>query len=321
MNPVPFILLAISLPLLLGGCGEKTVNVEELEEREGIYYLVGSDTPYTGKVFLFHEKGQKSGEINVKNGREDGLSVSWHENGQKKVEVNFKDGLQNGLAIGWYDNGQKESERNFKDGVEISVKYWNSKGVEGVNDKALEIRKGGIMYLEGSDTPYTGKVFLFHENGQKEMKGNYKDGKKDGLDVSWYENGQKWSETNWKDGKEDGLHVWWYDNGQKSMEQNYKKGWREGLFVSWHENGQKSSEVNYKDGKKEGLYVSWRQNGQKSGEINYKNDKREGLDVSWHENGQKWWKKNYKNGKFVEGSAKYWNRKGESVDSIEETFK
>ena len=28
MNPLPFILLAISLPLLLGGCGEKEVNGE-----------------------------------------------------------------------------------------------------------------------------------------------------------------------------------------------------------------------------------------------------------------------------------------------------
>mgnify|MGYP003314731641 CR=1 FL=1 len=50
MNPVPFILLAISLPLLLGGCGEKEsvaevgpqldgVNLDQLEKREGIQYL------------------------------------------------------------------------------------------------------------------------------------------------------------------------------------------------------------------------------------------------------------------------------------------
>ena len=51
MNPVPFILLAISLPLLLGGCGEKakleSVNHDELEERRGIAYLKDSETPYT----------------------------------------------------------------------------------------------------------------------------------------------------------------------------------------------------------------------------------------------------------------------------------
>ena len=34
MNPVPFILLAISLPLLLGGCGEKPVaEVKPVEEK------------------------------------------------------------------------------------------------------------------------------------------------------------------------------------------------------------------------------------------------------------------------------------------------
>jgi len=35
MNPVPFILLAISLPLLLGGCGEKHETVAETKPAEG----------------------------------------------------------------------------------------------------------------------------------------------------------------------------------------------------------------------------------------------------------------------------------------------
>ena len=214
MNPVPLFLIIVSLPLLLGGCGEKEVNFEELEQRESIWYLIGSDTPYTGKVFLFHENGQKSGEINVKKGREDGLSVSWHGNGQKKVEVNFKDGLQNGLAIGWHENGQKESEINFKDGVEISAKYWSSKGVEGVNENELEQRES-IYYLKGSNTPYTGKVFLFHDNGKKEMKGNYKDGKQDGLWTEWHENGQKGSEGNYKNSKlVEGSAKYWNSKGE-----------------------------------------------------------------------------------------------------------
>ena len=39
----------------------------------------------------------------------------------------------------------------------------------------------------------------------------------------------------------------------------------------------------------------------------------------WHENGQKWIKENYKDGEKV--SAKYWNSKGEPVDSLEEAKK
>ena len=74
---------------------------------------------------------------------------------------------------------------------------------DGVNIKESKVSEG-IRYLKDSDTPYTGKVFTLHENGEKMYEGNYKDGKPDGLSVSWHENGQKWSEGNWKNGKQDG---------------------------------------------------------------------------------------------------------------------
>ena len=139
MNPLPLFLVIVSLPLLLGGCGEKEsvgkvqpelegVNFEELEVREGISYF--KDTPYTGKSYLMYESGQKLMAINFKDGKEDGLSVGWYRNGQKTLEANYKDGKQDGLLVGWYENGQKSREVNYKNGklVEGSAKYWNSKG-------------------------------------------------------------------------------------------------------------------------------------------------------------------------------------------------
>ena len=119
--------------------------------------------------------------------------------------------------------------------------------LEGVNQDELE-RREGIIYLKGSDTPYTGKVFNLYTNGQKEEEGNYKDGKEDGLWTEWHKNGQKQSESNWKEGKEDGLEVWWHENGQKKSEVNYKDGEFEGITTQWHENGQKKSEVSWEDG-------------------------------------------------------------------------
>ena len=138
MNPVPLFLIIVSLPLLLGGCGGKDesttetktveekvqevkeegkpeepvaetksqldgVNLDKLEEREGIVYLKGSDTPYTGKATSLYENGQKT-EANLKDGKRDGLIVLWHENGQKALE------------------------QKYKNGEEISAKYWNRKG-------------------------------------------------------------------------------------------------------------------------------------------------------------------------------------------------
>ena len=101
MNPLPLFLLAISLPLLLGGCGKEPVvevkpveekvlevkeevkpkesvaetkpelegvNIKESKVSDGIRYLKDSDTPYTGKVFTLFGNGQKLSEGNWKDG-------------------------------------------------------------------------------------------------------------------------------------------------------------------------------------------------------------------------------------------------------------
>ena len=181
MNPVPLFLIIVTLPLLLGGCGEKHegVNAEAVEEREGIYYLVGSDTPYTGKSFALWKNGKKRDEGNYKDGKKHGLWIAWHENGKKHVEVKIKDGKYDGLWTAW------------------------------------------------------------HENGKKAAKINYKDGKPEGLAFGWHENGQKHVEVKAKDGKYDGLWTAWHENGKKGMEANYKEGRKvEGSEKFWNNKGE-----------------------------------------------------------------------------------
>ena len=151
----------VTLPLLLGGCGEKSVNEvepeesvaetkpklegvnsDELEFRGKLYnetvYLNGS--LYTGKSFSLHENGQKKGEANYKDGKQYGLFFSWHINGKKYREGNCKDGKVDGLFVEWYENGQKHKERNFKDGKPDGLRL------------------------------------AWHENGQKKEEANFKDG-------------------------------------------------------------------------------------------------------------------------------------------------
>jgi len=198
MKPLRLLVLLVSLPLLLGGCGGKDesttetkpvdekvlevkekakteeplaetkpklegVNVEGFEEREGIFYLKGSEEPYSGKAFrLIEGEGlrlenykdgkehglwvywpnwfdgvyRKEAEINYKDGKANGLSVWWYRNGQKQMETNNKDDKANGLSVWWHENGQKKLEVNYKDDeiVEGSEKFWNSKG-EPVNSE------------------------------------------------------------------------------------------------------------------------------------------------------------------------------------------
>ena len=150
MKPLRLLVLLVSLPLLLGGCGEKdevtdetkpklkSVNYGELEQRESIWYLKGSETPYSGKAFRWGGEYQRHWQWNLRDGKKDGLHVWWHENGKKSSEGNWKNGERDGPFVAWHDNGQKRSEGNWKDGKVIGLSFgWHANGqkmYEGTNN-------------------------------------------------------------------------------------------------------------------------------------------------------------------------------------------
>ena len=54
----------------------------------------------------------------------------------------------------------------------------------------------------------SGLVTRWHENGQKEAEGTYKDGIPDGLTTAWHENGQKRTELTYEDRKLVSVKSW-----------------------------------------------------------------------------------------------------------------
>ena len=64
----------------------------------------------------------------------------------------------------------------------------------------------------------------WHENGQKEIEGKYKDGEKDGRWTSWWQHGQKQEEGTYKNGKKDGLWTGRRPNGPIAVEKIYRDG-------------------------------------------------------------------------------------------------
>ena len=139
---------------------EVAIDIESLEEREGLYYQANESEPYSGwgKLMydsgqverlvpykdgrweglwtLWHENGQKEMEGRTrKDGRPEGLATKWYKNGQKRYETTYKYGREEGLRTTWHENGQKASELTTKDDVQFAQKYWNSKG-EPVDSRA-----------------------------------------------------------------------------------------------------------------------------------------------------------------------------------------
>ena len=112
----------VTLPLLLGGCGENVVNDDEIEYREGVAYLKGSNRSYTGKIIGLNSRGKKRSESQLEKGK----MISW---------------------IGWHDNGKKAGEENYQNGHSYR-KYWDEKGeIVSLLGEAL----GSVYYVKPSE--------------------------------------------------------------------------------------------------------------------------------------------------------------------------
>ena len=101
----------------------------------------------------------------------------------------------------------------------------------------------------------------------------------------------------------------------RSGESEPYSGWGKETYDS----GQAARLVEVKDGKPNGLMIEWYSNGQKSVEGTLKDSKWDGLIKGWHDNGQRLLEGTLKDGEL--SSAKYWNSKGEEVETEEEARK
>ena len=102
------ILLLVLLLLALGQ------TLDDLVEREGIYYKRFTDVPFTGKT-----TGKIQGTF--RNGKKEGLWVRYYENGQLWYETTYKDGKWNGPWVGYYPDGQISSKGTHKDDKKVGL--------------------------------------------------------------------------------------------------------------------------------------------------------------------------------------------------------
>ncbi len=130
-------LLLIVLPLLLiVGCSkvegqQQLIPFVEKKENGSIeitYYKKTQNGIEMVKKEGYWRNGQQEEEENYKDGKRDGLDISWYKNGQKEYERTYKDGEKDGLETKWYSNGQKYWKGTYKDGERISLKRWNQDG-------------------------------------------------------------------------------------------------------------------------------------------------------------------------------------------------
>ena len=170
---------------------------------------------------------------------------------------------KHGLHTRYYDNGQQLSEEHYNDGMlEGKWTFWY---------------ENGQIQLKGNFKPYE----VLPEDERWERSSRYvfpaRDSKH-GKWTEWYENGQKKLEQNYECGRVIGTWTYWYENGHKESVSNYKDGGfpgmtraiADGKFTEWYENGQKKLEGHYETNRAEGKWTEWDENGRIMEEQYYK---------------------------------------------------
>ena len=121
------ILLFTGIILIVSSCVMKKVNFDQLQNRDGLFYMVNDKEPFSGEI-ISYVHGKVEFEGNVQNGLKEGLWVYYYTNGQKMKEGVYKDGLKEGTWTYWAENGEQDNTEVYKVGTKLGNE-------EGLNKK------------------------------------------------------------------------------------------------------------------------------------------------------------------------------------------
>ena len=147
------------------------------------------------------------------------------------------------------DSVEKHPEYDYEklEGIDVNDLIFGEK------DSAVETAIGPIslVYIEGSDTPYTGHAYELYGEGKKEWEGAIKNGTKEGWWLNWGFEGRKERGVTFQGGVPHGPMVTWHPNGQIMSEQQFENGAPlEDSIRFWNSKGE---EVESEDEAMEGL--------------------------------------------------------------------
>ena len=326
------ILTIILILFVLNGCGQDTVNFNELIEKDGKLSLRNSGKLYSGHVYDLYKNGKKKREGFFKNGIPHGSWIEFDQDGLIWKEKEYKDGK---LINEWFWEGLSEAE------IVESLHFIKS------TDGTMYAHRGRSrhklysgeyieMYEVGGDTIFMKEDGEFKEyqkqpseavdenqaKEQKKLYCHYKNGKLDGKLSSWYKNGNKHREATYNKGTliEE---KFWNIKGEPVQERLTQEGVAifnppEGAvlgkkltsYTSNHPSLEGITLFKYNNKSHSGYVYEIHEGGNIALEGNLKNGKKIGKWIKWHLNGKKSIEANFEDGKYIEETLKKWSFEG-----------
>ncbi len=247
---------------------ELNQNVKE-ETNKPIYFPIKAkeyeqiNSVKEGKAIIYDSLGNKFGEGNYSNGKQDGEWVYYQGKGKLKGKGKFingdgtdigKSGVpkngREGLWIFYFENDKMSEEATYKNGI--------LSGTSNLYYSSGKIKETGNFI----DNKISGKVLFYNEMGVKIQESSYSNGEKLGLQIIFDEEGKINSEyylaaNNLKNG----LEKVYFKNGKLKEERNFKMGLRHGKVKTYHESGKLEAEGNFANDKAHGPITTYFENG------------------------------------------------------------
>ena len=122
----------------------------------------------------------------------------------------------------------------------------------------------------------------FSKEGHLSYKGDFKNGKPEGLWTTYFPDGKPRWQGRKENGNSHGPFTIWYENGRKKLQGTYHHGMKHGIITAWHKNGIRWQTKGYANGKPSGIWKTWDEEGNLISEIsqNENSDANSILDIN-----------------------------------------
>ena len=146
---------------------DKVARGENIEFRNGYYYLIGEKEPFTGIIQFQDERG-KIMKGNFLNGIANGMAKTYSSDGKLLSETSYKNGKKNGKHRRYYPNGNVELEKTYKDGKEEGkrISYYENGKIQMIGnwENGVPVGKAKFYDIDGNEIAETS-----YENGELQI--------------------------------------------------------------------------------------------------------------------------------------------------------
>jgi antitoxin component YwqK of YwqJK toxin-antitoxin module len=114
-----------------------------------------------------------------------------------------------------------------------------------VRTKEIKNDKGELQKIVYYVSDEIVKEERFYPSGKIKLKGEYKNGKKNGLWIYYYESGNIWSKGEFTNDVRNGIAEVYYENGKPRYKGQYKNGKETGKWFFYNASGKLIKEHNF----------------------------------------------------------------------------